>query len=156
MAESPVEYESRRCTCAGKKDQPAHSPREPGPCDPRINARRATATPCSSNFSREWRERGSATEVGLPRTSSLRELYRLSSNKHSELKVSLGVLLHPEHRFEVEACRVGRTCRAIDLGSIKVSSADGQSFRSPKVKSRFGVSPPEYHLRLVIRTETYK
>ena len=42
--------------------------------------------------------------------------------------MSLGVLLHPEHRLEVEASRVGRICRVIDLGSIKVSSADGQSF----------------------------
>ena len=58
MAKSPVEYESRRCTCAGKEDQPAQSPRGPGPCDTRINARQATATPCSGNFSREWRERG--------------------------------------------------------------------------------------------------
>ena len=32
----------------------------------RINARQVTATPCSGNFSREWRERGSATGVGLP------------------------------------------------------------------------------------------
>ena len=93
MAKSPVEYESRRCTCAGKEDQPAHLPRGPGPCDTRINARQATATPCSSRFSREWRERGSATGVGLPPTSSLRGLCRLWSNKHPELKVSLDVLL---------------------------------------------------------------
>ena len=41
MEKSPVEYESRRCTCAGKEDRPAHSQRRPGPCDTRINARRA-------------------------------------------------------------------------------------------------------------------
>ena len=50
----------------------------------------------------------------------------LWSYEHPELKVSLGVLLHPEHRFEVEACRVGSTCRMIDLGSIKLSSVDGR------------------------------
>ena len=62
MAKSLVEYKSKRCSCAGKEacaspafvldwrfrqDQPAHSLRRPGPCDSRINARRATATPCS-------------------------------------------------------------------------------------------------------------
>ena len=51
--------------------------------------------------------------------------------------MSLGVLLHPEHRFEVEACRIGRTCRVIDLGSIKLSSADRQSF--PKSESNISV-----------------
>ena len=86
MAKSPVEYESKRCTCAGKENQPAHLPRGPGPCDTRINARQATTTPCSGRFSREWRERGSATVVGLPPTSSLRGLCRLWSNKHPELK----------------------------------------------------------------------
>ena len=115
----------------------AKSPRGPGPCDTRINVRRATATPCSGNLSREWRERGSATGVGLPSTSSLRGLCRLWSNKHPKLKMSLGVLLHPEHRFEVKACRVSRTCRVIDLGSIKLSSANGQSF--PKSESNISV-----------------
>ena len=45
MAKSPVEHESRQCTCAGKEDQPAHSPRGPGPSDTRINARRLPQRP---------------------------------------------------------------------------------------------------------------
>ena len=51
--------------------------------------------------------------------------------------MSLGVLLYPKDRLEVEACRVGKTCRVIDQVSIKVSSSDEQSF--PKSESNISV-----------------
>ena len=92
--------------------------------------------PVVVNRSRELRERASTTGEGLPRTSSLKRRFCHWSNEHLELKVSLGVLLHPQHHFEVEAYRVGRTCRVIDLGSIELSSADGHGTRGviPEVR----------------------
>ena len=53
--------------------------------------------------------------------------------------MSLGVLLHPEHHLKVEACRVCRTCRVIDLGSIKLSSADGHGTQEviPEVQKSY-------------------
>ena len=67
-------------------------------------------------------------------------LCRLWSNEHTELKVSLGVLLHPEHRFEVEACRVGRICRVIDLGWSNWSRLIGTGPRESFLKSESNIS----------------